>query len=76
MEIKNFFINDKDSFINLIIKELCKNNISYLYIEELDEIHIENYIFRFFDKNDNLENTKAISLNLLRKIYNKKQDNK
>lgn len=76
MKIKNFFINDKENFINVIIEELCKNNIQYLYIKELDEIHIENHIFRFFDKNNNLENTKTVSVNLLRKIYTKKQDNK
>ena len=74
MEIKNFFINDKQNFINIIIEELCKNNISYLYIKELNEIHIEDYIFRFYDKNDGLDNTKTVSLNILRKIYTKKQD--
>lgn len=74
MEIKNFFVNDKENFINYILEELCKNNTKYIYIKELDEIHIENHIIRFFDKNDNVKNTKTVSLNILRKIYTKKQD--
>lgn len=49
MIIKNITINNKDTFIELLIKELCKYNISYVYIKETSELHFSNYIFRFFE---------------------------
>lgn len=52
MIIKNFLVSDKDIVIDLLLKELCKNNISYVYLSEINELHFDKYIFRFITKDD------------------------
>lgn len=48
MIIKNYYVNNNlDYVINYIIKYLIKNNINYLYIQETNELHFDNYILRF-----------------------------
>ena len=48
MIIKNLYIlNDREDFINMFLKELCKENISFIYIKETNELHFNNYIIRF-----------------------------
>lgn len=49
MIVRSIEINNKDTYIDLVIKELCKNNISYVYVKESNELHFDNYIFRFFE---------------------------
>ena len=50
MTIKNILVDNIDECINIILKELSKLNISYVYIEESNELHFDKYIFRFFTK--------------------------
>ena len=50
MKVKNILLNEKEKFIDLVIKELIKYKISYVQIG--NELHFDNYIFRFYDIND------------------------
>ena len=50
MIIKYFLVNNLEEITNMIIKKLCKKNIPYVYIKETNEIHFDNYIFKFFTK--------------------------
>lgn len=52
MKVKNILVNEKDKYIDLVIKELIKYGISYLQID--NEIHFDDYIFRFYDINDRI----------------------
>lgn len=49
MIVKNIKTNNKNLIIDLIIKELCENNISYVYIKDSSELHFNDYIFRFYE---------------------------
>ncbi len=56
MNIKNYYINDVDTFLESLIKEIIKNNVSYalLKYEDFIELHYLNSICRFYLAN-NLE---------------------
>lgn len=56
MKIKNYYINDVDTFLESLIKEIIKNNVSYalLKYEVFIELHYLNSICRFYFAN-NLE---------------------
>ena len=51
MIVKCFLVNELEELINYIINYFCKNNISYIYIKETQELHFDKYIFKFFTKN-------------------------
>lgn len=50
MQVKNILVTNKEVFIELLIKELINNCISYVQID--NEFHFEDKIYRFFDKKD------------------------
>lgn len=50
MIVKNLFVNEVDIYIDELLKELIKNEISYVKID--NEIHFDNYIIRLYDKNE------------------------
>lgn len=53
MEVKNFWLNDKDVFTEEIVNELFKYNLDYLLIKEKDynELHFGECIIRLGDNN-------------------------
>lgn len=53
MKIKNYIVEDRELFFEYIEKELCKNGISYVRID--NEIHFQNQIIRLYDIEDDLE---------------------
>lgn len=56
MIIKNYLVlQNIEHFIDELLSELCRRNISYVYIDSVRELHIENYIYRFFDEEEALE---------------------
>lgn len=52
MIVKCFLVNELEELINYIINYFCKNNISYIYIKETQELHFDKYIFKFFTKKE------------------------
>ena len=58
MKVKNILINEKNEFIELLIRELIKYEIGYVHID--NEIHFDNYIFRFYDIQDDKEEIRRI----------------
>lgn len=51
MKVKNILVTcEKDIFIDLLIKELINNEISFVQVE--NELHFEDNIYRFYDKKD------------------------
>lgn len=78
MIIKNLYIiNNSEYFINNIIKELCENNISYLYIKDTNELHFNKYIIRFITKENFIDIKNQINYDdLLFKIFEIAKDNK
>lgn len=58
MKVKNILINEKNEFIELLIRELIKYEIGYVHID--NEIHFDNYIFRFYDIQDDKEKIRRI----------------
>lgn len=58
MEVKSILINEKNEFIELLIRELIKYEIGYVHID--NEIHFDNYIFRFYDIQDDKEKIRRI----------------
>lgn len=53
MEVKNFWLNEKEVFTEEILNELDKYNLDYLLIKEknYNEIHFGECIIRLGDKN-------------------------
>lgn len=47
MRVRNIVISNKDMFEEALIRDLIKNDISYVQIE--DEFHFNDKIYRFFD---------------------------
>ena len=47
MEIKNYLVENYQLIISYLEQELCKNNISYVRID--NEIHFLDQIIRFYD---------------------------
>ena len=78
MIIKNLYIiNNSEYFINNILKELCENNISYLYIKDTNELHFNKYIIRFITKENFIDIKNQINYDdLLFKIFEIAKDNK
>lgn len=72
MKVKNILVNKKEKFIELVIKELIKYKISYVQIG--NELHFDDYIFRFYDINDrvlgNMMELENISINELNNELN------
>lgn len=58
MKVKSILINEKNEFIELLIRELIKYEIGYVHID--NEIHFDNYIFRFYDIQDDKEKIRRI----------------
>lgn len=58
MKVKNILINEKNEFIELLVRELIKYEIGYVHID--NEIHFDNYIFRFYDIQDDKEKIRRI----------------
>ena len=58
MKVKNILINEKNEFIELLIRKLIKYEIGYVHID--NEIHFDNYIFRFYDIQDDKEEIRRI----------------
>ena len=52
MIVKCFLVSELEELINYIINYFCKNNISYIYIKETQELHFDKYIFKFFTKKE------------------------
>lgn len=69
-----YIVNNKEYFIKILLKELCKKNIPYLYISDSNELHFDNYIVRFIDKK--ITNNKTEFDELLFKIFEIAKDNK
>lgn len=61
MKVKNILVTNKEVFIELLIKELINNSISYVQID--NEFHFEDKIYRFYDAND-YQNAKAANLTI------------
>lgn len=55
MKVKNILVNGKNVFLDILIRELIKYNISYVLIDNY-EIHFDNYIIRLYDLSDILKN--------------------
>lgn len=49
MKIKNYIVENYQLFMSYLEKELCKNSISYVKID--NEIHFLDQIIRFYDFN-------------------------
>lgn len=60
MKVENILVQNRDYFVNIILKELCKNGIPYVYLENGNELHVGNYIFRFFDYDETLDILESI----------------
>ena len=58
MKVKNILINEKNEFIELLIRELIEHEIGYVHID--NEIHFDNYIFRFYDIQDDKDKIRRI----------------
>ena len=69
MRVKNIFVNDIELFIDKLIRELIKNEISYVQID--NEIHFGGYIYRFYEKVDICS---LINLDLLEGPLNSKRN--
>ena len=69
MRVKNIFVNDIELFIDELIRELIKNEISYVQID--NEIHFDGYIYRFYEKVDICS---LINLDLLEEPLNGKRN--
>lgn len=50
MRVSNIFVSEKELFLDLLVRDLIKNGISYVQIE--NEFHFLDRIYRFFDVND------------------------
>jgi hypothetical protein len=50
MVVKNILVDNKEEFLDCLIRELIKLNISYVLID--NEIHFLNSIYRFYTKKD------------------------
>lgn len=48
MIVKSVMVNNLKLFIEELLKELCKNNIQYVYIPESHELHYDKYIYKFY----------------------------
>ncbi len=59
MIIKNILINNKEIFLDCLIKELILNNISYVLIDNY-EIHFNNYIIRLYTKEELINSYKNL----------------
>lgn len=46
MRVRNIVVNEKDDFLELLIRELIRDGISYVQIE--NEFHFLDHIYRFF----------------------------
>lgn len=51
MIVKNYLVSDKEIYLEYLIKELIKYNISYVLIDNY-EIHFTNYIIRLITKDE------------------------
>ena len=60
MIVKNFYVSDKDYFIEYLIRYLIKYGISYCFLKEENEIHFDNYIIRFHVKVNEIDNISAL----------------
>lgn len=53
MIVKKIMINNKEQFIDLLLRELILRGISYVQID--NEIHFDQYIIRFYDSKKDLK---------------------
>lgn len=63
MKVKNILVYEKEKYIDLVIKELIKDGISYVQID--NELHFDDYIFKFYDINDKILDSMMKSENIL-----------
>lgn len=56
MIVKDFYVSDKDYFIEYLIKY----GISYCFLKEENEIHFDNYIIRFHGKVNEIDKISAL----------------
>ena len=64
MRVKNIFVNNIEYFIDVLLRELIKNEISYVKVD--NEIHFDGYIYRFYEGKD-------INPNLLEEPFRQKE---
>lgn len=53
MEVKNILVEDKEKFLNGLLKILGLNGISYVQVD--NEIHFQDFIYRLYDKNSSID---------------------
>lgn len=59
MRVINIAVNNKDYFIELLIRDLISEGISYVQIE--NEFHFLDHIYRFYDVKQDREQIKKLS---------------
>lgn len=50
MRVRNILVTEKDDFLELLIRELIRDGISYVQIE--NEFHFLDHIYRFFSADE------------------------
>ena len=63
MQVKNIVINNIEIFMDELIRTLIKHEISYVRID--NEIHFDNYIYRFYELENSVESIPLIDLSFL-----------
>lgn len=53
MRVRNILVTEKDDFLELLIRELIRDGISYVQIE--NEFHFLDHIYRFFSADEILQ---------------------
>lgn len=49
MRVKNIFVSDKKLYLDILIRELIKCEISYVLVDNY-EIHFDDFIVRLYEK--------------------------
>lgn len=62
MIVRNILVNKSEEIIDLLVRELIKYGISYVLID--NEIHFDNYIFKFYNIGDYATKLRKIQLTM------------
>lgn len=60
MIVRDVYVSDKEYFLEFLIRDLIKHGISYCFLKDDNELHFDNYIIRFHEKMNEIDNLNVL----------------
>ncbi len=60
MIVRDVYVSDKEYFLEFLIRDLIKHGISYCFLKDDNELHFDNYIIRFHEKVNEIDNLNVL----------------